>query len=148
MAAAAKETGRMKNWLADQRGNMAEFAFVVPLLILVMGGMVTLGMTAWVATSANTIAQRSARAASVVQGGAGARAGRAVHTSAALAEQFTYGDYTMTIVNAGSGPGDVITVRVVWQAPNWVEGLAALFPIPGNDYLQGSAVASYRVEGW
>ncbi len=138
----------IKRWLTDQRGNMAEFAFVIPLLLLVMGGMVTLGMTAWTATSANTIAQRAARAASVVQGGPGARASMAVSTGAALAKQFTYGDYTMIVVNAGSGPGDVVTVRVVWRAPNWIHEMAALFPIPGEDFLQSSAVASYRVEGW
>lgn len=138
----------MRKWLADKHGNMAEFGFVVPILLLVMGAMVTLAMTSWTATSANTIAQRSARAASVVQGGAGARASTAVATGAALANQFTYGDYLLYVVNAGSGPGDVVTVRVVWRAPNWIQKMAALFPIFGNDYLQSTAVASYRVEGW
>lgn len=135
-------------WWSDKRGSMAEFAFVVPLLLLVMGGMVTLAMTSWVATSANTIAQRSARAGSVVQSGPAARAAMAVQTGAALASQFSYGDYTMYVVNAGAGPGDVITVRVAWRAPNWVKNMAALFPIPGDAFLQSTAVASYRVEGW
>jgi hypothetical protein len=141
-------TSWIQRWLADERGNMVEFSFVVPVVLLLISTLVTLAMTSWVATSANTIAQRSARAASVVQGGPGARAGMAVQTGSALAQEFSYGQYTMYVVNAGSGPGDVVTVRVAWRAPNWANGIAALFPLPGADFLQGTAVASYRVEGW
>ena len=138
----------IKRWLTDSRANMIEFSFVVPVLLLLISAMVTLAMTSWVATSANTIAQRSARAASVVQGGPGARAGMAVQTGSALANELAYGEYTMYVVSAGAGPGDVVTIRVVWRAPNWAKGMAALFPTPGDEVLQGTAVASYRVEGW
>jgi len=137
----------IKRWLQDQRGDMAETALVMPVVTLMLMLMITIPMTSWTATSANTIAQRAARAASVAQD-PGLRVAVAVQTGEELAQQFTYGKYTLEVLNAGAAPGDVVVVRVRWEALNWAAAAASLFPGLFNDTLRGEAVAAYRVEGW
>jgi len=127
---------------------MAETALVMPLVSLLIMVMVTLAMSSWTATSANTIAQRAARAGSVVQGGPGERSATAIHTAQELAGQFGYGEYAIEILNPGAGPGDQIVVRVSWAAPNWAANAVPLFPGLFGDAITGEAVAAYRVEGW
>ncbi|NLI41371.1 MAG: hypothetical protein GX421_09360 [Caldisericales bacterium] len=137
----------LQRWWRDARGDMAETALVMPVVTLVLMLLITIPMTSWTATSANTIAQRAARAASVAQD-PGLRAAVAIKTAEELAQQFTYGKYAIEVLNAGAGPGDVVVVRVHWEAVNWAAAAANLFPGLFNDTLRGEAVAAYRVEGW
>lgn len=138
----------LQRWHHDTRGDMAETALVMPVVTLLVMAMVTLAMTSWAATSANTIAQRAARAASVVQSGPGARATAAISAAQELAGQFGYGDYTIEVLNPGSGPGDQVVVRVTWTAPNWAASAVPLFPGLFGESISGTAIAAYRVEGW
>jgi Flp pilus assembly protein TadG len=137
-----------KRFLDDKRGDMAEAALVLPVISLLIAALISVGMASWTANSANHIAQRAARVASVTQGSASDRSAAALTTANTLAASFGYGSYTTTVVQGGSQPGDVVIVRVNWTAPNWFRGLAVFYPSLFNQDFGGQAVAAFRVEGW
>ena len=137
----------LRRFFKDKRGDMAEAAIVLPVLALLIAALLSFGMAAWTANTANNIAQRAARAASVVQGDAGARATLALNTANQLIPLYHYGMYQAS-VQGGSGPGDSVTVQVRWTAPNWFKGLGVLFGGLFSQDFNGSATAAFRVEGW
>ena len=83
---------RLGRWWRDRRGDMAETALIMPVVTLVLMLLITIPMTSWTATSANTIAQRAARAASVAQD-PGLRAAVAIKTAEGSAA--IYGKYAI-----------------------------------------------------
>jgi Flp pilus assembly protein TadG len=137
----------IKRFLNDKRADMAEAAIVLPAISLLIAALISFGMAAWTANTANNIAQRAARAASVVQGNAGARANAAMQAANQLIPQYRYGTYRAS-VQGGAGPGDVVVVRVRWTAPNWFKGFGLLFGGLFSQDFDGVATAAFRVEGW
>jgi len=138
----------LKQFVRDERGDMAEAALVLPVLSLLIAALLSVAMASWTANTANHIAQRAARVASVTQGTAADRGAAALSTARDLAAGFGYGSYAATIVRGGDQPGDVVIVRVNWTAPNWFRGLAVFYPDLLGDDFAGHAVAAFRVEGW
>ncbi|MBN1887894.1 MAG: pilus assembly protein [Thermoflexales bacterium] len=132
----------------DKRGDMAEAAIVLPIISLLIAALISVAMAAWTANTANHIAQRAARVASVTQGTAADRSAIAVSTANSLAANFGYGTYTTTVVRGGSQAGDVVIVQVNWAAPNWFRGFAILYPGLLDRDFSGQATAAFRVEGW
>jgi len=128
--------------LRGKRGDMVENALTFPIIALVTLALVNLALAGYASVTASNAANYAARIASVHQTDpAGAALAACAH-----ALQAGIGDYTCA-VSASTWPGGVVTVEVRWEVPNIFEGLLRFFGQRGGP-LRGSAVSTFRKEGW
>jgi len=128
-----------------ERGQgVVEFAFTVPILLLVSVGLVTLGMAATASVNANNAANYAARRASVEQSNP---AGVAYTAAWEKLNQASIGDYTVSVVASGVR-GSLVQVRVGYSVPNFFAGLIGFFGGEMSAEISGDAVSYFRAEGW
>ena len=127
----------MRSFIAGRKGNVIEEALVLPLVLILTFGLITLAQAGYVATTAATAANAAARVAAVSQEnpvGKGRSEADAILHSAV-------GHYHVA-VTADSNPGGQVTVRVRWSSTNFVSGFGLGGPITGV------AQATRYKEGW
>ncbi|MEM2265377.1 MAG: TadE/TadG family type IV pilus assembly protein [Candidatus Hadarchaeales archaeon] len=130
--------------LWEERGEIAEAAVTIPLVLLLALGLVNLAMAGYAAAAAENAAQYGARMGSVAQANAAgvaawAAASRCSQTRIGTCSAFAYG---------GGQRGSTIVVLVQWSVPNFYGGIARFFGIPVGDSFRGVATATFRQEGW
>jgi len=139
----------MKRIFHDRRGDFAQFAFVVPILVLTSLGLINLALFGLAGVNANNAANYGARMGSVAQENPMAYASNAASSKLSAA---SFGDYDITASVVGSGRGSLICLAVTYSVDNYFSGLARLFSTPGSskthDKFEKTVVAYFRHEGW
>lgn len=127
----------------SERGDIAEAAVTLPVVLLVALGLINLAMAGYAAASAHNAANYGARMGSVAQVDP---AGTAAAAAWQMCNQTRIG--TCSVVAYGGGyRGAPITVVVSWRVPNYFAFLAAMFGGPTREF-SGRAVVTFRQEGW
>lgn len=134
----------LRRFLRDTRGDMAEAAITLPVVLLVALMMINMTIAGFASVNANNAANYGARVGSVTQGGAAAAAVAAARQALASAP---VGEYRVS-ASGGGPPGSTVVVQVTWSVPNYLSGLAALFGGSTPDTFSGTATATFRQEGW
>jgi len=132
----------MRRWIRGRRGNVAEEALLLPLVLLIVFGLLAFALAGITSASAAAAADYAARVAAVSQDdpvGRGLEAANRMLSGAV-------GNYHV-IITTDSHPGGVVTVRVEWEAPNPAAGFLRLMGLR-DPILRGTAVASRYKEGW
>ncbi len=129
---------------ADQRGDFVQAALTFPLMLLITLGLVNLGLAGFAAVNASNAANYGARLGSVAQGSPTGTAEAAAWEKLNAAPVGTYG----VQAQGGGAPGQLISLQVTYQVPNWFAGLARLFGGQPEDPIEGAAVTFFRQEGW
>jgi hypothetical protein len=127
----------------DQRGEMAEAAVTLPIVMLAVLALVNLTIAGFASVNAANAANYGARVGSVNQE---SPAGVAVAAANQMISNAPIGDYEVT-ASGGGAPGSLLAVTVHWEVPNFFQGLMSLFGREMGDF-SGSAVAYFRQEGW
>ena len=134
----------IKRLFNDQRAELDEAAFVLPVLLLVTFGLINLSMLGYASMAANNAANYGARVASVSVNNQAARA----HSAASsMLNGVTVGDYAVSVAGSGT-PGSIVRVQVQYSVPNYFQGLAGLFGVEAPETFTGSARSDFRQEGW
>lgn len=133
----------------NQKGaaELIEAALTIPLVVLLTVAIVNLGLAVYASQMAEEAARYGVRVASVSQDNPAGR-------GAAAAYQFAtevlpgLGSPQVTVLAPGGVAGATIRIRVTYRVPNFLGGLAGLFPgLPRDDFVVvGEATA--RQEGW
>ncbi len=134
---------RKDRFLTHTAGDMIEGALVMPLLALVTLALVNLALAGYASVTASHAAAYGARLGSVAQVNP---VGMAYSSALGMAEETGVGDYAVRAWGSVA-PGGTVSVEVWWEVPNL---FGRLMPIFGqyNEPLQGTAVATFRKEGW
>lgn len=131
--------------LRDERGDMAEAAVTLPVVILVILALFTLSMAGMAATTAANAANYGARMGSTAQADAGNLAVAAARDAVGHAD---IGTYRVDLLAPGGTPGSTMAVRVRWQIPNFFAGIIRFFGRSSPDTLSGESISYFRQEGW
>ena len=134
---------RFIRWVKDQRGEMAEAAVTLPIVMLATLALVNLTIAGFASVNAANAANYGARIGSVNQIDP---SGVAVAAAYQMANRVPVGDYVVT-ASGGGPPGAQLAVTVQWQVPNYFQGLLNLFGADIGDF-SGVSVAYFRQEGW
>ena len=94
----------MQRWFTDTRGDLAQFAFVAPLLVLVSLGLINLALYGMAGVNANNAANYGARVGSVAQT---AVLQTAVGAANAKLATTSFGDYAVSASQVGSIAGNM-----------------------------------------
>ncbi|MGA7194447.1 MAG: TadE/TadG family type IV pilus assembly protein [Anaerolineales bacterium] len=131
--------------LSHKGDEFAETAIAMPVILLVTIALMNLTMAGFASVNANNAANYGARIGSVYQQGMASAAYSAAEQSVSYAK---VGGYTVG-VSGGGFPGAEINVTVGWDVPNLMGGLLSFVggSSLGGD-LTGSAVSTFRQEGW
>ena len=129
----------------DQRGDFAQFAFVVPILVLTSLGLINLALFGMAGVNANNAANYGARMGSVAQENPLSYAANAARSKV---NATTIGDYSVAVSSVGSGRGSLIRVSVTYTVTNYFAGLASAFGWDSPGQFQKTTVAYFRHEGW
>jgi hypothetical protein len=130
-------------FVSDRRGDMAEAAVTLPVVMLATLALVNLTIAGFASVNAANAASYGARIGSVNQENPAAVAAAAARQMLAHAP---VGDYGVS-ASGGGPPGALLAVSVEWTVPNYFNGLLALFGADVGEF-SGSTVAYFRQEGW
>jgi hypothetical protein len=132
-----------------KRGDMAEAAVTLPVILLVTMFMINVSLAAYTANVAATAAAYGAKVGATTQGNAAiSQSSAQAATNHLLNAAGVRGSWGVQ-VNAGNGrPGGSVAVVVSWSFPSYLSGLCALFGVSCPANFSGDAVAAYRKEGW
>ncbi len=131
--------------LRDERGDMAEAAVTLPVVILVILALFTLSMAGMASTTAANAANYGARIGSTAQTNPGAQAVAAARDAVRHAP---IGVYHVDLLAPGGAPGSTMAVRVRWEIPNFFAGIIRFFGRSSPDTLSGLSISYFRQEGW
>jgi len=123
---------------------MAETAITLPIVLLMSIAMVNLSMAWFVAISASNAANYGARVGSVSQS---SPAGDAVSAAQSRLDAIHIGSYSVA-ASGGGFRGAQIEVSVDWTVPNYVGGLLAFLGGSSPPIFHGTALSTFRQEGW
>ena len=129
----------------DQRGDFAQFAFVVPILVLTSLGLINLALFGMAGVNANNAANYGARMGSVAQNNP---ISYAANAASSKVNATTVGDYSVSVSTVGSGRGSLIRVAVTYSVTNYFSGLTNIFGWDSPGQFQKTTVAYFRHEGW
>lgn len=125
---------------------LVEFAIVIPVFMLVLGGVVQFGMIFWGQNTINQIVRDSGRYAATVENCSGGADADVILATEALADGTILAD-TLT-VSAPTWSADTCpdsNATVVWVTVSASGTVPVFFPwLPGNGTVSSSA--QYRVE--
>lgn len=134
---------RLMRWLRNRRGDMAEAAVTLPVVLLATMAMLNLTIAGFASVNAANAANYGARVASVYQAD---QHGVAMGAANQMISNAPIGDYKVS-ASGGGTPGSMLAVTVEWEVPNFFKGLMSFFGGNGEDF-SGEAVAYFRQEGW
>jgi len=133
----------LRRFARDARGEMAEAAITLPIVMLAVLALVNLTIAGFASVNAANAANYGARVGSVNRS---APADVAVAAAQRMIANAPIGEYRVA-ASGGGPPGSLLAVTVQWQVPSYLGGLAALFGADVRDF-HGTAVAYFRQEGW
>lgn len=131
-------------FFSDRRGNMAETAIALPVLLLVSLGLINLALFGIAGANANNAANYGARLGAVAQKNQVALATNAAYKKLTAAPVGTYA----VSAEAPGQPGSMVAVRVTYTVPNYFQGLTGFFGVRTPPNFQQTAVSYFRQEGW
>lgn len=134
----------LPRFFSDRRGNMAETALTLPVLLMVSLGLINLALFGIAGANANNAANYGARIGSVAQKNQVSQATNATWEKLTAA---TIGDYAVNVTATGT-PGGLVAVRVTYSVPNYFAGLTGFFGIQTAGTFQNTALSYFRQEGW
>lgn len=129
----------------ERGSSLAEAAITMPVVIMLSLALINLSMAGFAAINAANAANFGARRGSVAQAAPCAQAVEGANQSLSAASGG--GAYQVSASNCDSQRGGMVKVTVSWSVPNYFSGLAALFGGTVGEF-KGSAVSSFRKEGW
>ena len=129
---------------SEQGSSMAEAAITLPVVVLLTFAMVNLAMAWYAAVAASNAANYGARVGSVSQTNP---TGNAVGAAQGRLDTITVGTYAIS-ANGGGYRGAQVNVLVEWAVPNYIGSLITY--IGGGDQMNfaGTALSTFRQEGW
>jgi len=130
---------------SGMRGSsMAEAAITLPVVVLLTFAMVNLSMAWYAAVAASNAANYGARVGSVAQSNP---TGNAVAAAQARLDIISVGTYAIS-ASGGGYRGAQVNVVVDWAVPNYIGSLITY--IGGGDQMNfaGTALSTFRQEGW
>jgi len=135
----------LRRILSRKGDEFAETAIAMPVILLVTIALMNLTMAGFASVNADNAANYGARIGSVYQQGMAPAAYGAAMQSVSYAKVGTYA----VSVSGGGFPGAEINVTVSWDVPDLMGGLLSFIggSSLGGD-LKGSAVSTFRQEGW
>jgi hypothetical protein len=134
---------RLRYLLHDPRGEMAEAAVTLPVVMLAALALVNLTIAGFASVNAANAANYGARVGSVSQENP---SGVAVVAANQTLASTPIGDYIVS-ASGGGPPGALLAVIVRWEVPNYFKGLMSFFGASLDDF-SGTTVAYFRQEGW
>jgi hypothetical protein len=134
---------RVMLWLRNKRGDMAEAAVTLPIVLLATMALVNMTIAGFASVNAANAANYGARVASVYQEN---QHGVAIGAANQMLSNAPIGEYEVS-ASGGGKPGSLLAVTVEWEVPNFFKGLMAFFGGSGEDF-SGESVAYFRQEGW
>lgn len=135
--------GQLRSLIRDQRGEIAEAAVTLPVVMLATLALVNLTIAGFASVNAANAANYGARIGSVNQENP---AGVAVAAARQMLANAPVGEYGVS-ASGGGPPGALLAVSVEWTVPNYFNGLLALFGADIGEF-SGTTVAYFRQEGW
>ena len=136
-----------RRFLRSKSGSeFVEAAVTIPIVVLVMLAIVQFGLVVYAAQMASEAARHGVRWGAVAQAN---QAGIAASQAAAFASTaFPIGSPQVSVLAPGGVLASNIQLRVSYDVPNFLGGLAGLFPgLPGGPF-HVTGEASMRQEGW
>jgi hypothetical protein len=123
---------------------MAEAAITLPVVVLLTFAMANLAMAWYAAVAASNAANYGARMGSVSQTDP---IGMAVTAAQGRLDSITVGTYSIS-GSGGGYRGAQVNITVDWAVPNFIGGLMTL--LGGGDQINfaGTALSTFRQEGW
>lgn len=135
----------LKQFLYDKRGDFAQFAFVVPILVLTSLGLINLALFGLAGVNANNAANYGARMGSVAQENPMAYASNAASSKLSAT---SFGKYKVFASVVGSGRGSLIRLAVTYSVDNYFSGLTGIFGAQSDPKFEKTVIAYFRHEGW
>jgi len=123
---------------------MAEAAITLPVVVLLTFAMVNLAMAWYAAVAASNAANYGARVGSVSQVDP---AGHAVAAAQGRLDPITVGTYAIS-ASGGGYRGSQVNVMVDWAVPNYIGSLITYLGGGGQMNFAGTALSTFRQEGW
>jgi len=133
----------IQGWVHDRRGDMAEAAVTLPVVLLATFAMINLALAGFASVNAANAANYGARIGSVSQENPAAVAASAANQ---MISNAPIGKYTVSS-SGGGEPGVLLAVRVDWSVTNFFRGLLHFFGADVANF-SGTSVAYFRQEGW
>ena len=133
----------MRKFWRDRRGEMAEAAVTLPIVMLAALALVNMTIAGFASVNAANAANYGARIGSVQRENP---AGVAVSAANQMISNAPIGEYKISS-SGGGPPGSLLAVTVQWKVPNFFQGLLAFFGGSLGDF-SGTSVAYFRQEGW
>lgn len=124
---------------------MAEGAIVLPVVVLITLAMINLSLAWFVAISAGNAANYGTRIGSVSQ--SSDPAVDAENAAQTRLDAIGIGTYTVEAIGGGER-GDQIQVSVDWEVPNFMGSLLSFFGGRDLSVFSGTALSTFRQEGW
>jgi hypothetical protein len=123
---------------------MAEAAITLPVVVLLTFAMANLAMAWYAAVAASNAANYGARIGSVSQVDP---IGNAVTAAQGRLDSISVGTYSIS-GSGGGYRGAQVNIVVDWAVPNFIGGLMTL--LGGGDQInfEGTALSTFRQEGW
>jgi len=123
---------------------MAEAAITLPVVLLLTFAMANLAMAWYAAVAASNAANYGARMGSVSQTDP---IGAAVIAAQGRLDNISVGTYSIN-GSGGGNRGAQVNITVDWAVPNFIGGLMTL--LGGGDQInfEGTALSTFRQEGW
>jgi hypothetical protein len=123
---------------------MAEAAVTLPVVLLLTFAMANLAMAWYAAVAASNAANYGARMGSVSQTDP---IGMAVTAAQGRLDTISVGTYSIS-GSGGGYRGAQVNIVVDWAVPNFIGGLMTL--LGGGDQInfEGTALSTFRQEGW
>ena len=129
----------------SRRGTaMAEAAITLPVVVLMSFAMVNLAMAWYAAVAASNAANYGARVGSVAQSNP---IGTAVAAAQVRLDAISVGTYAIS-GSGGGYRGAQVNITVDWAVPNYIGGLMAFIGGGGQLNFAGTALSTFRQEGW
>ncbi len=123
---------------------MVEAAITLPVVILMSFAMVNLAMAWYAAVAASNAANYGARIGSVTQSDP---IGAAVSAAQVRLDAISVGTYAIN-GSGGGYRGAQVNISVDWAVPNYIGGLMAYIGGGGQMNFAGTALSTFRQEGW
>ena len=128
-----------------KRGSsMAEAAITLPVIMLLTFAMVNLAMAWYAAVAASNAANYGARIGSVSQTNP---AVNAVSATQGRLDAISVGTYAIS-ASGGGYRGAQVNVVVDWAVPNYIGSLITYIGGGGQMNFAGTALSTFRQEGW
>lgn len=123
---------------------MAEAAITLPVVVLLAFAMVNLAMAWYAAVAASNAANYGARVGSVTQTDP---MGAAVSAAQVRLDAISVGTYAIS-GSGGGFRGAQVNIVVDWAVPNYIGSLMAYIGGGGQINFEGTALSTFRQEGW